>query len=119
MGHTIIGFDKKQPSGSERYKCIQGDILDAEQLLKESINDDIDLIIHLAAEHKDNIHPKSLYYDVNVRGTQNIIDACDIYNIDRIIFTSTVAVYGINPTDTSEDSTPNPFSDYGKSKLQA
>ena len=34
MGHTIFGFDKKQPSGSERYKCIQGNILDAE-LLKE------------------------------------------------------------------------------------
>ena len=118
MGHTIFGFDKKQPIGNERYRCIRGNILDA-TLLIESLNDDIDLIIHLAAEHKDNIYPKSLYYDVNVIGTKNIIDACDIYNIDRIIFTSTVAVYGINPTNTSEDSTPNPFNDYGNSKLQA
>ena len=117
-GFTVIGFDKEQTSGNEIYECILGNILDVE-LLNKSTKDNIDLIIHLAAEHKDNLHPKSLYYDVNVQGTQNLIDACTINNINRIIFTSTVAVYGLNLIDTKEDSMPNPLNDYGRSKLQA
>ena len=117
-GHTVIGFDKEQASGNEKYKCIQGNILDVE-FLKKSLNDDIDLIIHLTAVHKDNIHPSSLYKDVNVTGTQNIIDACKINNINKIIFTSTVAIYGLDLIQTNEDSTPSPFNDYGHSKLIA
>ena len=117
-GYTIVGFDKRQSSEKEKYKCIQGNILDSE-LLNLSISNDIDLIIHLAAEHKDNVHPESLYYDVNVRGTKNIIDACEINNINRIIFTSTIALYGLDLTDSNENSTPNPFNDYGDTKLQA
>lgn len=117
-GHTLFGLDKKQPKSHEKYKCIQGNILDA-NLLKESINDEIDLVIHLAAEHKDNVQPKSLYYDVNVKGTQNLVDACEINNVKKIIFTSSVAVYGLDLVDSHENSTLKPFNDYGKSKLQA
>ena len=117
-GFTIIGFDKEKASGNEKYECILGNILDVE-LLNKSTKDNIDLIIHLAADHKDNLHPKSIYYDVNVQGTQNLIDACTINNINRILFTSTVAVYGLNPTETSEDSAPDPLNDYARSKLQA
>ena len=101
-GHTIVGFDKRQSSEKEKYKCIQGNILDSE-LLNLSISNDIDLIIHLAAEHKDNVRPESLYYDVNVRGTKNIIDACEINNINRIIFTSTIALYGLDLTDSNRN----------------
>ena len=39
--------------------------------------------------------------------------------INKIIFTSTVALYGLNTICTSEGSIPRPFNDYGKSKLQA
>ncbi|MBL7110190.1 MAG: NAD-dependent epimerase/dehydratase family protein [Candidatus Marinimicrobia bacterium] len=116
--HTLFGLDKKQLKSNEKYKCIQGNILDA-NLLKESINDEIDLVIHLAAEHKDNVQPKSLYYDVNVKGTQNLVDACEINNVKKIIFTSSVAVYGLDLVDSHENSTLKPFNDYGKSKLQA
>ncbi len=117
-GFTVIGFDKEQASGNEKYECILGNILDVE-LLNKSTKDNIDLIIHLAADHKDNLHPQSIYYDVNVQGTQNLIDACTINNINRILFTSTVAVYGLNPTETNEDSAPDPLNDYARSKLQA
>ena len=117
-GFTVIGFDKEHASGNEKYECIHGNVLDGE-LLNKCTSDNINLIIHLAAEHKDNIKPKSLYHDINVRGTQNIITACELNNINKIIFTSTIAVYGLNPNKTNEDSVPKPFNDYGKSKLQA
>ena len=40
-------------------------------------------------------------------------------NIPRLIFTSSVAVYGMNINDADESSKTNPFNDYGKSKLIA
>ena len=52
-------------------------------------------IINLAAEHKDNVSPVSLYYDVNVTGSKNICQIADELGIKKIIFTSSVAVYDL------------------------
>jgi len=114
--NDVLNYDRKN---SKNYpeKTIIGDIRNSNRLIR--VTQYIDLVIHLAAEHEDNIYPTSLYYDVNVSGTQNIIDACVINNINKIIFTSTVALYGLNPISTAEGSIPRPFNDYGKSKLQA
>ncbi|WP_233964975.1 NAD-dependent epimerase/dehydratase family protein [Pectobacterium versatile] len=79
----------------------------------------VDVIINLAAEHKDNVHPVSLYYDVNVFGAKNICKAATISNIKSIIFTSSVAVYGFVEEETGEDGEYHPFNHYGKSKLEA
>ena len=84
-GYTVFGFDKKESTDYEKYQCTKGNILDLDLLIK-SLRFNIDLVIHLAAEHKDNVRPKSLYYDTNVQGTKNIINACEINNINRIIF---------------------------------
>jgi len=87
-------------------------------VLKESLSG-ISVIINLAAEHKDNVSPVSLYYDVNVQGAKNICDAADSLNIQHIIFTSSVAVYGFVEQETDEDGVYNPFNHYGISKLEA
>lgn len=79
----------------------------------------VNTIINLAAEHKDNVHPISLYYDVNVTGAKNICAAAERLGITNIVFTSSVAVYGFVETETGEDGDFNPFNDYGKSKLKA
>jgi len=114
--HELINFDKNI---SKEYpqKTIIGDVRDAASL-KEVVKG-VDTVIHLAAEHKDNVSPISLYYDVNVGGTKNLVDACENGQVKRIIFTSTVAVYGLQLNNSHEDSNLAPFNDYGKSKLQA
>ncbi len=76
-------------------------------------------VYHLAAAHRDDIFPRSRYYDVNVTGTENVIAAAEKNGIERIIFTSTFAVYGLNTGMPDEESRPAPFNDYGKSKLEA
>ena len=55
----------------------------------------------LAAEHRDDVSPTSLYYDVNVTGTQNA-DAMDVCCVKNLIFTSSVAVYGLNKINPDE-----------------
>lgn len=77
-----------------------------------------DVIYHLAAAHRDDIFPRSVYYDVNAQGTKNVIDAANAAGIKKIIFTSTFAVYGLNTGMPDEDSALHPFNDYGKSKLE-
>ena len=96
---------------------VVGDVRDKNQL-EQALNS-VDLVIHLAAEHKDNVTPKTLYHDVNVGGTQNLIEACEKNNVNRIIFTSSVAVYGLDVNESHEESPLNPFNEYGQSKLHA
>lgn len=76
-------------------------------------------IIHLAAEHRDDVRPLSLYHDVNVAGTANVCRAAAARNIDTILFTSSVAVYGMAPAHTGEDGAINPFNEYGRTKWGA
>jgi nucleoside-diphosphate-sugar epimerase len=77
------------------------------------------VLINLAAEHHDNVYPKSLYRDVNVIGAKNICALAEIKNIKKIIFTSSVAVYGFAPLGTNESGLIAPFSDYGSTKYEA
>lgn len=76
-------------------------------------------VVLLAAEHRDDISPTSLYYDVNVDGTKNVLQKMDEAGIKNLIFTSSVAIYGLNKNNPSENSIPEPFNHYGKSKWQA
>jgi GlcNAc-P-P-Und epimerase len=93
------------------------DVRDKEALV--SALEGIETIYLLAAEHADDVQPSSLYYDVNVRGTQNVIEAAVAHEVRQIIFTSTVAVYGLGAPNASENTPPDPFNDYARSKWQA
>ena len=53
-----------------------------------------DVIINLAAEHRDDVTPKSLYDEVNVEGARLLCEVASELGVKRIIFTSSVAIYG-------------------------
>ena len=80
---------------------------------------DTDCIVLLAAEHRDDVSPTSLYYDVNVKGTSNVLNKMDEFGIKNLIFTSSVAIYGLNKNNPDEYHIHDPFNHYGKSKWQA
>lgn len=77
------------------------------------------LIVHLAAEHRDDVRPLSLYDEVNVNGTKNICNVAREKDIRTIVFTSSVAVYGFAPVGTDEKGIISPFNDYGRTKYEA
>jgi nucleoside-diphosphate-sugar epimerase len=81
--------------------------------------DRVDTIINLAAVHRDDVRPLSRYDDVNVQGALNVCEAARKHGINRIIFTSSVAIYGFAPADTAESGEPNYFNDYGRTKYLA
>jgi nucleoside-diphosphate-sugar epimerase len=89
------------------------DIDSLDQLTKVST------IINLAAVHRDDVRPLSRYDDVNVQGAKNVCDAASKHGINKIIFTSSVAIYGFAPANTDESGVPNYFNDYGRTKYLA
>jgi GlcNAc-P-P-Und epimerase len=76
-------------------------------------------IIHLAAVHRDDVHPITRYWDVNVLGTENVCAAATLLGIRRIIFVSSVATYGLRHGTADEDTRLAPANAYGESKRQA
>jgi nucleoside-diphosphate-sugar epimerase len=81
--------------------------------------EDASAIINLAAVHRDDIRPLSRYDDVNVQGSVNVCEAARKHGINKIIFTSSVAIYGFAPANTNESGEPNYFNDYGRTKYLA
>jgi len=77
------------------------------------------VVINLAAEHRDDVRPVTLYDDVNTGGAQNLCTVAREKSINTIIFTSTVAVYGFAPVGTDESGLIAPFNEYGRTKHEA
>lgn len=106
-----------QPSHFFNDLTIIGDVRNQEQMDKELAGSDI--VILLAAQHRDDVSPISLYYDTNVGGMEKTLKAMEKNGVKRIIFFSSVAVYGLNKKNPDEDHPKDPFNHYGKSKWQA
>lgn len=94
-----------------------GDVREQDQMDKELKG--YDLVILLAAQHRDDVTPISLYYDTNVGGMEVTLKAMEKNGIKRLIFFSSVAVYGLNKMNPDENHQADPFNHYGKSKWQA
>lgn len=115
-GHEVVLMDKLEPDGSADCRCsyIVGDVRNIEDIERAVVG--CDIIYNLAAEHQDNVTPLSLYDDVNVGGASNICEVAAKFNIERIIFTSSVAVYGSHSAPMSELTHHAYFNDYGRTK---
>jgi GlcNAc-P-P-Und epimerase len=115
QGLNIQNLDKnKSPFFNNISKIV--DIRFKDQII---IPDNTKSVVLLAAEHRDDVSPVSLYYEVNVEGTKNILKAMDKAGVKNLIFTSSVAIYGLNKDNPNEDHFQDPFNHYGRSKWQA
>ena len=111
---SSIVYDKRKPVlDCEYVKC---DVTSLDKPLK---NQQADIVINLAAEHRDDVTPISKYYDVNVNGAKNVCEYATSVGAKKIIFTSSVAIYGFAKPNTGEDGEINHFNEYGKTKFLA
>ena len=78
-----------------------------------------DVLINLAAVHRDDVRPLSRYDDVNVGGAEVLCNYARRAGINKIVFASSVAIYGFAPANTGEEGEPNYFNDYGRTKYLA
>lgn len=96
---------------------VYGDVRDPQQM--DSLLSGTDMVVLLAAKHRDDVTPTSLYYQTNVNGMRNVLNAMERNGVKRLLFFSSVAIYGLNKDNPDESFTADPFNHYGKSKLQA
>lgn len=81
-------------------------------------NNKIDYVFHFAAYAAEGLSPfiRKFNYENNLIATANIINCCINHNVKRLIFTSTMAVYGENVPPFDESYVPNPIDPYGIAK---
>jgi UDP-glucose 4-epimerase len=128
-GNTVICLDNFM-SGNlinirhllsyRNFKLINGDVRDLDLL--EKIMTDVEVVFHLAAQiHVDRsiIEPK-LTYDINISGTQNILELARRYDVRKVIHASTSEVYGTAQYTPMDEKHPlNAPHPYGASKTAA
>ncbi len=112
FSHTIADLH----NGADFSNYFRADVTDISSLRKLA---GAKCFINLAAEHRDDVIPVSKYDDVNVEGAKNVCQAASELGVEKIVFTSSVAIYGFASSKTDESGQPNYFNDYGRTKYLA
>lgn len=124
-GYSVVVVDNlatgHRDAVNNQAKFYQGDILDSDFLNKVFQNEDIETVMHFAAF---SIVPESMkkplkYFKNNTSGMINLLEVMKNHHVDKIVFSSSAATYGVPKTlPITEDSPTNPINPYGESKLQ-
>ena len=112
------GKEKNLESIKDKIDFVRGDILDKNLL--EDITRNIDGVFHQAAlaSVQDSFSKPDEYYNVNVNGTENILELAKKNNF-KVVYASSSSIYG-NPKriPTEESDEKNPINPYAKTKLE-
>ena len=117
LDNLVTGYKKLI---NKKAKFINADVKNKTKLTK-IINDyKIDSIIHLAAYLNVNEAEKNkkYYYENNIKGTLNLVNACRKSNVKSIIFSSSCSIYGNCNRSVSEKKRPNPQGYYAYTKYK-
>lgn len=127
-GYEIVVFDNLANGHRETIDALQGqgvvefihgDLNNAADLEKVFTSFSIDAVIHFAGfiEVAESVANPAKYYRNNVCGTLNLLDAMLAHDVQRIIFSSTCAVYGEPQYVPLDEKHPHkPLNAYGASK---
>lgn len=122
LSENIVGIDDLSGGYIEnvnpQIKFYQLNLLDCDldEIFKK---EKIDIVFHFAAYAAEGLSPfiRTYNYDNNLKVTAKIVNACIKHNISRLVFTSTLAVYGHGNGDTFDEmQIPNPIDPYGVAK---
>jgi UDP-arabinose 4-epimerase len=98
----------------------EGDIRDRERLIEVMQRHRPVSVMHFAAliAVGESVQDPAIYYDNNVRGALNLLDAMRTCGVDKLVFSSTAAVYGLPETQPiTEQAAKAPINPYGRTKL--
>lgn len=115
---TLVDVVPANDFGDPRVRIVAGDISEA-QLLREVIRPDTGSIFHLAAVVSGQAEADfDLGMRINLDASRALLDTCRVNgNRPKVVFTSSVAVYGGKLPDVVQDDTAlNPRSSYGMQK---
>jgi nucleoside-diphosphate-sugar epimerase len=117
-GHEVTGLDLA-PSGiaARGFREIIGDITDAETARRAAAG--ADAVFHCAAALAQFVRDENRMNTINVGGTRNVLEAAAAAGVKKLVFISSVEVYGIDvPVPCPEDAPMNPVCQYGRDKAE-
>ncbi len=122
-GHEVVSLDYKEHIKTDEIrewgaKVIIGSVTD-KKIVEEAMQG-VDIVQHLAAAFREMDVPESYYDEVNVGGTQNVLDSAVKHKVKRFIYCSTCGVHGnIDNPPANENAPIQPADYYQKSKYKA
>jgi len=122
-GEEVVLFDIVRASPlihdiKDKVKIVQGDLASWAEVLAVVKQYKIDGIYHTGALLSASAEERPITaYQVNAGGTFNILEAARLFNVKRIIYTSTIASYGLGLNVVNEDTIQMPISMYGVTKV--
>ena len=122
----VVCFDMAPPRSNlqpylDRIKVYRGDITQLPHLLEAANLHQVHKIIHMAAllppDTEERVHYGML---VNIQGTNNVFEAARWSGVERVVYASSIAVYGVQDTFgdrlVNEDDLSDPTNVYGMTK---
>jgi UDP-glucose 4-epimerase len=123
-GHEVIAFDDLSTGVRERLPdgvpLVVGDVTDQRAVVAALRRHAIHGVIHLAARKSalESVHRPDWYYRENVGGVSSVLAAMREVGVNRLLFSSSAAVYGDVTVARVDESTPTrPVNPYGRSKM--
>jgi UDP-glucose 4-epimerase len=79
----------------------------------------VDIVYHFAAYAAEGLSPfiRKFNYSCNLVATANVVNACIEHQVGRLVFTSSMAVYGVGTPPFQESDIPSPIDPYGVAKF--
>ncbi|WP_085813547.1 UDP-glucose 4-epimerase GalE [Geoanaerobacter pelophilus] len=125
-GHEVIVFDNLSTGSADALingeRLIVGDLSDERKIGEVLRETGAKSVLHFAAAivAPESVQLPLKYYSNNTRNTLNLIKACVDNKVERFIFSSTAAVYGIPEGGRAAEESPTvPINPYGTSKLMS
>lgn len=122
-GHEVVVFDNLSTgyrAAVESVPLIVGDLLDPEAIDRALATSGAKVVMHFCAKALvgESVSDPYLYYDNNVVGTLNLLKAMRRAGVERLVFSSTCAIFGVPQTARiAEDHPKAPVNPYGASKM--
>lgn len=123
QGHEVMAYDNlvmghRDATGG--HPLVEGDIADTD-LLAQTLKDfGADTVMHFAAATYvgESVENPEYHYRNNIGGTLSLLQAMRRAGVDRMLFSSTCATYGMTQSETMSEATlQDPFSPYARTKL--
>ena len=117
--HQVAALARRVPAdGPAGVRWVEGDLRDAAALGR--LVDGADAVVHVAAVYRTAGHPDAYYREVNVGGTERLLEASARAGVRRFVHTSTVGVHGDVKTPPADETAPlAPGDVYQRTKAEA
>ncbi len=123
LGHEVVALDNKEGVKTHELRdwgaeVVIGSVVDRDVV--ERCMQGVEVVQHMAAAFRELDVPNSYYWEVNVQGTRNVLEAARRHGVRRFIYTSTCGVHGnVDHPPAAEDAPIQPADYYQQTKYEA